>query len=270
MNSAKLRERLKSLQEKKKGGGGNKNFFKSPTDGSKAMIRQCPYPHNEDNMPFIEVGWHYNIAGHRSLVCPRETYNEPCPICELADEFKSMGGKDNWQIFKKLSAKMRIYSPVIVRGDEGSGVKLWGYGSTIYELLLEKYLDSEWGNLSDPMTGRDLKVWTIKAASKDEFDDPRMDVSPNVSKMMEKKVDIANILKEIPNFLEDGETFEAKSFTELKAIVAKFADPDGEQNNDFETPSSNKTSFDDDEDSSTDDESSLDQELENLLGNKKG
>ena len=235
MDISKLSSRLNKLQNRKGGGGGKNVFFKAPDDGkTKANVRLVPYPHGDNNEPFLEVGWHYNVAGHRSLVCPRETYGDPCPICDLAEEIKALGGKENWQIFKSLSAKLRFYSPVLVRGQEADGIKLWGYGTTIYEDILAKFLDADWGDLSHPTTGRDLKVWTIPighAGNDSNYIKPKMDVSPNPTKMLEKKTDITEALKSIPNYLEDG-TFKALSYAELKEIVAKLADTGDDSSDD--------------------------------------
>lgn len=275
MDTSRLAERLKKVQDRKKGGG-SKNFFKSPKDGSHTSIRQVPYPHNEDNMPFIEVGWHYNVAGHRSLVCPQETFGTPCPICDLAEQFLSMGGKENWQIYKKLSAKLRYYSPIIIRGQDEPEVKLWGYGTTIYEELLEKFLNPKWGNLADPVEGRDIEVWTIpkgKAGNDTDFDKPKMDVEPSPSKLLEKKSDMAELIKTVPNYLEDEETFPVKSFNELKTVVAKLADIEVPEDVNLEVSEPSVSSEvvedlpeKDNEGDTSGGDDELDQELADLLG----
>ena len=225
MDTNKLAKRLAKLQEKANGGGGKNVFFKSKDE--KQKIRMVPYPHSEDGIGFIEAYFHFNVAGHRSLLCPKETFGEPCPICELAEEFKNMGNKDSWKQFKKYSPKLRTYSPVIIRGEEDEGVKLWGYGSTIYEALLEKFMDSEWGNLSDPKTGRDLTVWTVpkgSAANDTDYDKPKMDVSPNQSPLFKNKAEISSLLESIPDYMNDGSTFPVRSYQELKDIVSKLVD----------------------------------------------
>ena len=244
MDTSRLAKRLARLQERKGGGSGKNIFFKAPDDGKKATVRLVPYPHDENNEPFLEIGWHYNVGGHRSLVCPRETYGDPCPVCELAEQFRNMGGKDNWRIFKNLSPKLRYYSPVIVRGSEDEGIKLWGYGTTIYEDLISKFMDPDWGNLADPMGGRDVKVWTIPkgAAGNDtDFAKPKMDVSPSQSQMLSKKSDMKTLIENIPDYLGDGESFKAMSYQELQEIVAKMADFDEDDSSEDNFYSSDTT-----------------------------
>jgi len=266
MDTSKLAKRLARLQEKSSGGEGKNIWFKSGEE--KTKIRQVPYPHEVNGEPFIEVYFHFNVAGHRSIVCPKMTHGQPCPICELAEEFKSMGNKDSWKMYKKLAPKLRTYSPVIVRGKEDDGIKLWGYGSTIYESLLEKYMDPEWGDLSDPKSGRDLTVWTIKQGSTGndtEFDKPKMDVSPNSSPMLTKKSDIIKLLEGMPNYLNDGATFPVRSYQELQEIVRKLADVDDEEEDDVPSKIEKfivEDSSDEDDDDSDDD---LSAKLKKLL-----
>ncbi len=48
---------------------------------------------------------------------------------------RTTSDKENWRLAKKLDPKMRIFVPVIVRGEEAEGVKLYKYipNITVYE-----------------------------------------------------------------------------------------------------------------------------------------
>ena len=266
MDAKKLAKRLQRIQEKSSGG---KNiWFKSTED--KQKIRLVPYPHESDGSPFIEVYFHYNVAGNRSIVCPLQTHGEACPICELAEEFKNMGTKDSWKVYKSLAPKLRTYSPVIVRADDEATVKLWGYGVTIYEALVEKFLDEEWGDLSNPNTGRDLTVWSIpaKSAGNDsDFIKPKMDVSPTQSKLLSKKAEIVALLEAIPDYLNDGETFSVRSYQDLQDVVRKLSDAeDGDYDDDDTSTGTSYSASDDVDDDNTEDGDELNDKLKSLLG----
>jgi len=260
MDLEKLQRRFSKLQEK--AGGGKNIWFKAGEE--KQTIRQVPYPHG-DVGPFIEVYFHYNVAGNRSLVCPKETHGEPCPICELADEIRQQGTTDSWKIYKQYAPKLRAYSPVLVRGKEEEGVKLWGYGVTIYESLMEKYFDEDWGNLSDPKTGRDLTVWSIpknSAGNDSDYIKPKLDVKPSQTAMLKKKADIVKILEEMPDYLNDGETFAVKSYQELEDIIRQL---DSSEDDYEDSESETSYSASDDTDDSSDD-TDLNAKLNKLLG----
>ena len=263
MDTSKLAERLRKIQEK--AGGGSNIWFKSTEE--KQKIRLVPYPHEDDGSPFVEVYFHYNVAGQRSLVCPKETFGEPCPICELAEEFRNLGTKDSWLQYKKLAPKLRTYSPVLVRGQEDAGVKLWGYGVTIYEALVEKFLDEDWGDLSDIKEGHDLTVWSIPAKSPGNDSDyikPKMDVTPKMSVLLKKKADIVEMLEGIPNYLDDGVTFPVKSYQELQDIIRTLSDEDDYTDDDSSSVTySAKEEAEDADDSDGDD---LNSKLAKMLG----
>ena len=265
VDTSRLAQRLQSLR---RGTDGNSaNFFKAPDDGkTKANIRLVPYPALKGQPPIIIVGWHYNVAGHRSLICPRETYGEPCPICDLAEEIRSMGGQDNYSIYKNLKTKLRFYSPVLVRGQEEDGVKLWGYGITICDALIEKFDDPDWGDIAHPSTGRDIKVWTIptgSAGNDTDYAKPKMDVSPTQTKLLVKKDDIVKLLGNIPDYLDpENGAFKPMSYADLKGIVAKLADVE----DDSESVEDSYDEFTKSTDSDDSDDSNLSDQLDDLLG----
>ena len=53
---------------------------------------------------------------------------------------------------------MRSYAPVIVRGEEDKGVRLWSFGKTVYQTLLNYMLDEDYGDITDAEEGFDIKV----------------------------------------------------------------------------------------------------------------
>ena len=121
----------------------------------KTQIRIVPYEFNKDN-PFIELFFHYNL-NNRSYLSPI-SFGRPDPIEEFAQKLKGSGNKEDYQLSKKLEAKMRTFAPVIVRGEESQGVKFWGFGKTVYQELLSIIADPDYGDITDPVSGRDVAV----------------------------------------------------------------------------------------------------------------
>jgi hypothetical protein len=56
---------------------------------------------------------------------------------------------------------MRVFAPVIVRGEEEKGVRLWEFGKEVYQSLLSLAADEEVGDFTDIMEGRDMKIETV-------------------------------------------------------------------------------------------------------------
>jgi len=255
INTNALAKRLTKLQSRN--GGGSNIWFKATEE--KKVVRIVPYLHTDDNLPFFDVGYHYNVAGVRSLICPNITFGDPCPICELAEKFRMLGGTDNWNNFRKFQAKVRTYSPVIIRGEESEGVKLWGYGSTIATALIQKFMSPDWGNLADPKTGRDIEVWSVpkgKSGNDTQFPQPMMDVKPNQTKLM-SATEVKELLENMPDFLNDDTTFKTMTYDQLIELVAKLdSSYDDHEENDFD---------DDQEDPTSDSTTDLKTKLNSLL-----
>src|SRR5690554_5802331 len=133
----------------------SKSYMWRPEDDSETTIRIVPFKHNLD-YPFIELMFYYNF-GRQSFVSP-SSFGDPDPVLEFAEELKSTGDRDDWIRGAKLEPKLRTYVPVVVRGEESEGVKFYGFGKTVYERLLTHIQDPDYGDISDPMEGHDIKI----------------------------------------------------------------------------------------------------------------
>jgi gp32 DNA binding protein like len=151
MDITKLKARLASLQNPRgKKEDQSQDFWKPGVD--KYKVRIVPSKYDKSN-PFKELFFHYEIGG-KTMISP-VNFNEKDPIVEFAQDLRKKG---NWQDAKKIEPKMRIFAPVIVRGEEEKGVRLWGFGKQIYMELLRLSEDEEVGDYTDPVSGRDLVV----------------------------------------------------------------------------------------------------------------
>ena len=173
------------------------NFWK-PQDGE-SNIRIVP---TADGDPFKEKWFHYNVA-QGGFLCPKKNFGEDCPVCNFATKLWNEGTEDSKKMAKSLFAKQRFFSPVLVRGEEAEGVKAWGYGKQAYEKLLTIVLDPDYGDITDPEEGNDLKIMYGKPAGA-SF--PRTDIRPRPRKtvLCDDAVGgderCAELLETVPNF----------------------------------------------------------------------
>ena len=135
-----------------------------PTEGEEHTVRLLSFQDN-DGQPFKELWFYYNVGSQRALLAPYQ-FDEPDPIQELITKLRDEGTKESYELAKKLYPKMRTYAPVIVRGEEDKGVQLWGFGKTVYQALLGLMLDEDYGDITDPTDGRDVKVVCSKQPGK--------------------------------------------------------------------------------------------------------
>ena len=160
MDLSMLKQKLDTLQQKTPAGGQKRDYsltFWRPTVG-KQQIRIVPSAYNPKN-PFSELKFYYGIT-NKVMISPLN-FGEKDPIALFAKKLREEYSKENYLLAKKLDAKTRIFAPVIVRGEEDKGVRLWQFGKLIYEELLSLAVDEEIGDYTDIVNGRDLTIETV-------------------------------------------------------------------------------------------------------------
>lgn len=151
---SKIQKKLNALQKK-----GSSDFWK-PEEGVKHQIRIVPTP---DGDPFKEFWFHYDV-GPTSFLCPKKNYNESCAACDFSSKLYKEKTDESTKMAKKFLARQRFFSPIVVRGQDSEGIKIWGYGKTAYEALLGLVLNPDYGDISEPETGTDLTIESKKAS----------------------------------------------------------------------------------------------------------
>lgn len=194
------------------------NLWK-PEQGTQ-QVRIVPYQHNRDN-PFLELYFHYNFGG-KNVLSPI-TYGRPDPIVEFAEKLKSSGNKEDWKMGKKLEPTMRCYVPILVRGKEHEGVKFWGFGKTVYQELLGFIADPDYGDISDPMHGRDITVeFKAKEQTGKDYPETSIRIKPNTSPITQDK----SVLEKLGSQPNINDIFKEPSYDDLMAMLQTWLDPD--------------------------------------------
>ncbi len=221
-----IRKKLGQLS----GTNSRRNVMWRPQEGEEATVRLISFADN-DGQPFKELWFYYNIGNNPGLLAPKQ-FSEPDPIQELINKLRDDGSKDSYELAKKLYPKMRTFAPVIVRGEEDKGVRLWSFGKTVYQSLLNIMLDEDYGDITDPIEGRDVKVTCTKAPGRmwaTTTVRPRGKDNPLAPDATQAKEWLANI----PS-LDDLYTL--KSYDELEMIVNDWLNGDEEaESDDFGT-----------------------------------
>ena len=193
----------------------------------KQVVRIVPYQHNKEN-PFLEMFFHYDLGG-KTYLSPT-TYGRPDPIEEFAQKLRSSGNKDDYQIAKKLMAKMRTFAPVIVRGEESEGVRFWGFGKMVYQELLSVIADPDYGDITDAMNGRDVTVEFISAEEAGKnFPVTNIRVKPNQAPITEDDKLLDKLLNEQPNMQE---MYQERSYDDLTEILNNWLTPSEDESSD--------------------------------------
>ena len=201
----------------------------------KTQIRIVPYAFNKDN-PFIELFFHYNL-NNRSYLSPI-SFGRPDPIEEFAQKLKGSGSKEDYQLSRKLEAKMRTFAPVVVRGEEKQGVKFWGFGKTVYQELLSIIADPDYGDITDPVNGRDVVVEFITAEEPGaSFPKTNIRVKPNQTSISDEP----DVLELVKTQQDIKEIYQELSYDDLTDVLNEWLNP-SEDSSETETKEEVSTS----------------------------
>ena len=150
IDMSKMKSKLRAMNRT----SSSSSFWK-PTDGGQHKVRILCTP---DGDPFKEYFFHYRIGKQMSFLCPKKNFGDDCPVCNLVSELYNEGDESSVALAKKYSAKQRFFSPVMVRGEEKEGVRLWGYGKQAYQSMLQLIFNPEYGDITDLEEGTDLNI----------------------------------------------------------------------------------------------------------------
>lgn len=210
LNIDRIKSRLSSLSNT----NSKSTLIWKPLPG-KQVVRIVPYKFNVEN-PFIELKFHYGLNG-KTYLSP-DTFNRPDPIVEFSNKLKKSGDKEEWKFGRKIEPKMRTFVPILVRGEEGQGVRFWGFGKNVYQEILSIISDPDYGDITDVANGRDIVV-EFKTAEETgkSFPETTIRVKPNTSPSVPPAdKDLIAKLSNQTNLLE---LFPELSYDELKGVM---------------------------------------------------
>jgi len=223
-----IKNKLAQLQGQTK----RKNLLWKPKPGS-SIIRILPYKHRPEN-PFLELYFYYDVTKKTTL--SPITNNDPDPIYEFSQQLRNEGTTESYKLAKTLEPKMRTYVPILVRGEESEGVKLWGFGKTVYEELLTTMSDDDYGDITNPKTGRDITV-EYKKAEAGGYPKTTIRVKPNPTVVTSDK-EVLGLIKEMPTV---EEIWQAPTYESLEASLMSFMNNEKEAEAETAAPTDSKS-----------------------------
>jgi hypothetical protein len=252
INLEKMKERLTTL--KNNGKTGIQTRFWRPADGE-STIRIIP---PEDGDPFKDYWFHYNLGDNPGFLSPKKNFGDDCPLDSFVRNLWKEGTEESKRMAKKLGARQRFFAPVLVRGEEDQGVRVWGFGKQVYETLLNLVLNPEYGDVTDPEAGIDLVITYGKPAGASfpvTTITPRRRSSQLCPDGPEK---CREVLEDIPDF-EELFAPSRKTYEEVQTMLDEFLLGD----TDSEEVSSETTKYND---SGSEKSNSVDKAFADLLG----
>ena len=206
-------DKIRARQEALNNRGGGKDTFWRPADGEQT-IRIVP---TADGDPFKDYWFHYNLDAP-AFLSPKKNFGEDDPLDSFVRKLFNEKTEESIKQAKNLMARQRFFSPVIVRGEEDKGVRIWGYGKTVYQQLINLVCNPDYGDITDPESGTDLVLHYGKPAGA-SFPQTKLTPRRRSSALVEDVDQSAQFLDSVPEF---DSVFERKTSEEVGQILDNF------------------------------------------------
>ena len=225
INMDLMRQKLAALRGDTRGTSSETSVWFKPEEGE-TNIRIVPA---RDGDPLKEMFFHYNVGEHKGgVLCPKKNFGESCAICDFASQLWRDGSENNddetKNLAKSLFVRTRYFSPVVIRGQESEGVKVYGYGKKAYEMLLGYILDPDYGDISDENHGTDIKLTYTKPTKPGAFPQTTLKMSRNTSPLTDSRGETETLLGSMPDF---DTLFKRYTSAEVEAILNEQLSSDG-------------------------------------------
>ena len=254
-----------------KGGGNQQNDALVKLDEGEHQIRIAPYKHDLD-MPFRELWFHFKIGG-RTFLCPNKMKGEPDPICDFAttcwNEYTKTNDESYKEMFKAMAPTLRVYVPIVVRGQEDKGIRWWSISPrTTYKEILNHVRSGLRQNvdITDAAEGLDLMV-TVEPGFNGWLMPTTITTALKPTPLAGTKAEIETIIDSVT---EVETLFEYSPVEEMKIALDKHINPNADDSDSSAGATRDFTSNDEKKDTGSDDKVSkkIDDALDNLLGDK--
>lgn len=229
----KMLARKKKLEEK---GSGNGLIF--PKEGTLRMRIKSPGDDQELGMEVVQ----FYIPGVGGVISPA-TFDEPCPFMEKYEELKQSKDEDDKELAKRLIPRRRyVIGGIIYKDDKGNGVDYEGQNrgvliaGAVYQDIIDLYLDEdEAGDMTDPVTGYDIKITRSGSGKFDTTYSVRQCKSSKLDKKYRSELDLEKIVRD-----------QIKPYDELEEELNKFLNESPDDDEDDAPKKKKKSSKDKD------------------------
>jgi hypothetical protein len=158
--SANLRKKLEERRKQLASKGGKNSYFTLKDEGT-FRYRPLPVP-GEEEFGVEAITFYFNSI-NRYLISPM-TFGEPCAVYEFSQKLKNSQNEADQALMKEFRQRKVYFVPHIkykdIKGkeiDDEAGARLLSMPSSLFQHLIDLYLDDEQGDFTDPKLGYDIK-----------------------------------------------------------------------------------------------------------------
>jgi len=270
MDISLLKNRMQALTKKpagKKEKIDYKAVYWKPQEG-KHQIRIVSSAYDKSN-PFKEVFLHYGFS--KFPIAALTNWGEADPIVDFVKQLRTSKDKEDWKLAGKLDPKMRVFIPVIVRGEEAMGVRLWEVGVKIYKQLISIAEDEDYGDYTDVANGRDFSITVEKGEvgnNKNANIVSAVQIKPKETPLSKNKEEVEIWLSKQPDILDILGRYK-QTYDGLKKILQEWLAPQSDSGEDETTATIAEAEAEEEEDLSNGNDLPLVESIESTVVTKK-
>jgi len=130
--------------------------FWTPKEGVN-LIRILP-PYGESGYFFREVDMHFGVGKNgESFVCTRAEGGR-CYACDKLEELRASEDPEKVNLARKFVPRHRVLYNIVDLNEPSKGVRIFSSGVSIFKDILSYFADPDWGDITDPEKGYDIKI----------------------------------------------------------------------------------------------------------------
>lgn len=161
---------MKKATSKKKRGtdlDSSRRVFEGIGDGGKwwkpkvgeNRIRILP-SNREDGAIAVKSILHYGfkIGGENRAFPCMSTLKQPCPVCKLISRLDTDNDPDTKDLLKSISPRQSFLMNILDQKADDGVIKIYSAGVQVAREVYALLNDEDYGDITDPTTGRDLKI----------------------------------------------------------------------------------------------------------------
>lgn len=204
--ASRLKKKQEELQQRGNGGG-SMLYLKEGTQRVRLL------PTLDDEADFVIEVVQFYLGGDIKGVFSPSTFGLPCAVMDKYNELKASDDPDDKDLAKSFIPKKKFLSACIAYADEKGktvnedrGICLVQLTTGLYQEIIDYYLDEdEWGDMTDPSEGYDLKLKRSGTGLNTEYSAAPCRHTKLIKKY-EKGVDTEKMVKDqMPTFAETKE-----------------------------------------------------------------
>jgi len=162
-------------------------------------------PQIDEEADFVQEVTSFYLGQELKSVYSPASIGEPCALMEAYQELKKSKNEEDREMAEKMSIRKAFLTPVIFykdgkgkKVDEERSGKLVKIAKSVYNQLIDLYLDEdEWGDITDPKNGYDIKITRTGKGKNDTSYDAKPCKNTPIPKKWKKPVDLSEMVNAV-------------------------------------------------------------------------